>query len=524
MFKRFNALLSRVRQTQSSQFRLPTLPLSWIAFLGVNVIFLACFALGAALAWVEQVRYAHAEAQRKGSVVLAELLILAERPTDNNISLAKELLMHAASDQLLKYVAIMRPDGTVVVSTRLVHLNKTAEQVLPAAYIQRLQGARLGVASEWRDEQDDSLVFFQRFQWITADNPDRNSPSGSMVVVVDTGRSVQLALRNLLQDQGRFALVMLLATLLLFYFLSRSLLKPINTLRQSVHRLGQAQFGWHLPDFRIMELQELGMAFNDMSHALRQRMEEIQASENRLRTLIQAAPDAILVLNRQFHLVHANPAALQLFGYEADDLVGQSVNVLLPESFRVQHQQWMQGFAADDQGLASRIMMNGRVVNGLHHSGRRLNLEIGISRTGLGSDMLFTAMIRDVTERLQMEKELEHHRNNLEKEVALRTQELQVQRDRAEAATRAKSEFLANMSHEIRTPMNAVIGMTHLSRRLASDPVQASHLDKVSEAAQHLLGILNDILDFSKIEAGKLDIDHRTFELHSLIDQVCQME
>jgi two-component system sensor histidine kinase/response regulator len=93
-------------------------------------------------------------------------------------------------------------------------------------------------------------------------------------------------------------------------------------------------------------------------------------------------------------------------------------------------------------------------------------------------------------------------------------------RKRAEEASRTKSTFLANMSHEIRTPMNAIIGLTHLLRSSTGQPKQIEQLDKVAEAARHLLGIINDILDISKIEAGKLAIETADFEIEQVIDKV----
>jgi two-component system, sensor histidine kinase and response regulator len=92
-------------------------------------------------------------------------------------------------------------------------------------------------------------------------------------------------------------------------------------------------------------------------------------------------------------------------------------------------------------------------------------------------------------------------------------EELVVARDRAEAASRAKSAFLANMSHEIRTPMNAIIGFTEMLKADSGDPAAVRRLDRVSEAAQHLLALINDILDLSKIESGKLTLEHAGFSL-----------
>jgi len=90
----------------------------------------------------------------------------------------------------------------------------------------------------------------------------------------------------------------------------------------------------------------------------------------------------------------------------------------------------------------------------------------------------------------------------------------------AEDSSRIKSDFLANMSHEVRTPMNAILGMTHLALRAHPTTQQIGYLTKIGNAAQSLLSIMNDILDFSKIEAGKLELEHVTFSLDDVWNDV----
>jgi signal transduction histidine kinase/CheY-like chemotaxis protein len=232
------------------------------------------------------------------------------------------------------------------------------------------------------------------------------------------------------------------------------------------------------------------------------------------------------------------------YGYKLGDLRGV-ISVKLPTAALRDraYSEWWQRFSIRLVGYVGLLLLLGTLIN--RFVTRRLaQLERSAERVASGEydarcpvegedevaslGRSFNAMAEAI-ERDNME--LAQHRENLEGLLATRTQDLLAanadlarSRDAAEAGSQAKSAFLANMSHEIRTPINAITGMAYLMKRDdALPPKQYDRLEKIDDAAKHLLGIINNVLDLSKIEAGKLVLEEVSVLPAAILDNVVSM-
>ena len=230
------------------------------------------------------------------------------------------------------------------------------------------------------------------------------------------------------------------------------------------------------------------------------RADALRQSEERFKTLVDHAPEAIVLLDAdEGRFVDANENALQLFELSRDQLLQRHPAEVSPP---------FQPDGSSSIELAREkieAVLSGRkaVFDWVHCNshGAQIPCEVRLVRLPAGQKNLLRASITDISARKQTENELS------------------AARDAAEAASRAKSEFLANMSHEIRTPLNGVIGMTEFVLGTQLTASQREYLEMVKESGESLLAIITDMLDFSKIEAGKLELVPVEFDLRARLER-----
>lgn len=282
---------------------------------------------------------------------------------------------------------------------------------------------------------------------------------------------------------------------------------------------GTEPFGYLIKPFEEREL------FTTIETALYKHAMErrLKASEKWFSTALRSIGDGVIATTPRGSVSFANPVAEKLTGWQESDGMGRRIS----EVFHiVKEGTWEELESPVDRAIRERMpvgLTNNTALIARDGTQRLIDDCAAPILDDRGNILGAVLVFKDVTEKKSMEKELQQHRDHLQRLVDEQTKELIQAKELAEAASRAKSTFLANMSHEIRTPLSGVLGTVELLRSTNLDNKQRRYVDLLSKSASTLLVIINDVLDFSRIEAGKVSLDAKFVNIMDFLNEVKQL-
>ena len=231
------------------------------------------------------------------------------------------------------------------------------------------------------------------------------------------------------------------------------------------------------------------------------------------RSALDAAPDAMVLIDASGTIHFANRQVSVLFGYEHDDVVGRSIEYLMPERFRTRHVKHRDQYVS---AVRVRPMGAGLDLFARRCDGTEFPVEISLSPIEGGEQLLIAAAIRDITDRNRAKAELIAARETAERarEVADHAREV------ADRANQGKSRFLATASHDLRQPLQTLALLNGSLRRMVEDTDAREALAQQELAIGAMSRLLNALLDISKLESGAIQPEQADFKVAALFDEL----
>jgi PAS domain S-box-containing protein len=230
---------------------------------------------------------------------------------------------------------------------------------------------------------------------------------------------------------------------------------------------------------------------------LRQRIDALAEAEERMRSVVDHVIDGIITIDARGSIESFNPAAEKLFGYRVSEVRGRNVNMLMPEPYHSEHDGYIANYLRTGQ---AKIIGIGREVVGRRKDGSTFPMELAVSEFHLGARRFFTGIVRDITERKRLEKELRQRIDALAE------------------ADRHKNEFLAMLAHELRNPLAPIRNALHVIRMPeAQGPMVQQMQDMMERQLHHLVRLVDDLLDVSRIMRGKIELRKERVNLADIV-------
>ncbi len=233
--------------------------------------------------------------------------------------------------------------------------------------------------------------------------------------------------------------------------------------------------------FSAEDLAFMGAAANTLAMAISRKEDEdtVQESAARMRAILETAVDGIVTIDSSGNIESINSVALQMFGYELDEVRGQNVRLLMPPPFRAEHDSYIESYLETGE---AKIIGIGREVVGRRKDGSDFPVDLSVSEVRFDGSILFTGLLRDLSDRKEAEARVRRSEG------------------RARAAEQLASIGMlsAGLAHEVGTPMNVILGYAQMIERSTSDPKIRERAQIIHEQVRRVSHLIETLLNLAR--------------------------
>ncbi|KIN60376.1 Sensory box histidine kinase/response regulator [Sulfitobacter noctilucae] len=238
-----------------------------------------------------------------------------------------------------------------------------------------------------------------------------------------------------------------------------------------------------------------------MNEKMRRQERARRQTGARMNTVINTSLDGVIISDDAGHIIEFSPAAEEIFGHRAEDVVGRELGaIIVPDHMRAGHEAGMERMR---KGGEKRVVGKGRVqLEAKRSDGSIFPVELAIQSAVTEEGDIFIAFLRDITQQKADEAELVDAR------------------DKAIAGEKSRSDFLATMSHEIRTPLNGLLGNLSLLRDTTLSGKQDTYMRNMETSGRLLLSHVSDVLDITRYDSGKVSVNLEPMNVSDLLQDI----
>jgi len=404
--------------------------------------------------------------------------------SEDNLLLDKKVASVFHSDKNYAYISLVHPSGKILVHNET---GKKGQQMTTVSYTAD------GLLRRGQYQQRDIIEVIYPVYY--------NNKLLANTHVAYYADSTSIFDKTSLWQLGLVVLVCLLAIVFISYLVIMNFSRGIKQLTWSMGRVS-LEAGYPVNpalEERHDEIGELARTCKTMTDDLLAKYSEMALHLHNKKSIVDTFSDGIIVFDEYGIIESLNLAGEHIFGYSNDELVGQHVRMLLPDSYRDRYEAYLDRYRNIRQTKISGARLQ---VEGLRKDGSKIPLELVTGLIRHDDKSIFAGTVRDMTSRYEYE------------------QALKMSKDAAEEGNRVKTEFIATMSHELRTPMNAIMGAINLLEDDGISEEQLQYIQMAKKAADDLLAMLDNILDFPGLETANTQLDIVEIDIRHMIDSL----